>query len=470
MALYNQSSECVEILLKLWGNILPSQRLSRFVAKKTSMRWYHSLMLFRNIGYELKSYYTKGIKPEIDMAIDKTLYFVQDWDEVSTTKVHIAAAGGGGVGGGGGGVLDALLEQPWAIDELDEVGEAPIHVAVGNYNFEGLEQLIAAKADINRQTPAGYTPLMTAASYEIDTMLQKLLEHRECQKRISQGNIQGLTALHFAAKSGSLACVRLLLEAGAPASKTDEYGRTPMHYLAWVKQEHQQEIYEITKFLQDYGADIEAKDPNGITPVLWACQKGNVSVLGALVRAGASIRAIDSNRKGIVHVAALSNNLDVVHYLAEQDLGEIDPQLRGLEQNSTPLGCLRWIFDEYFRHSTTVPGQEQQQNFIKFYFDLLIHDLERHMSILRNIQEAVEGRDSIATTKLLGLLIRRNEAGFRQDLVGWYRGLKFYVSDGQWDKLKEAICEEYDETSEKAARAAIARGKTLTDPEMEEFF
>ncbi|KLP20609.1 endocytosis ankyrin repeat protein Nuc-2 [Fusarium fujikuroi] len=447
MALYNQSSECVEILLKLWGNILPSQRLSR------------------NIGYELKSYYTKGSKPEIDMAIDKTLYFVQDWDEVSTTKVHIAAAGGGG-----GGVLDALLEQPWAIDELDEVGEAPIHVAVGNNNFEGLEQLIAAKADINRQTPAGYTPLMTAASYEIDTMLQKLLEHRECQKRIGQGNIQGLTALHFAAKSGSLACVRLLLEAGAPASKTDEYGRTPMHYLAWVKQEHQQEIYEMIKFLQDYGADIEAKDPNGITPVLWACQKGNVAVLGALVRAGASIRAIDSNRKGIVHVAALSNNLDVVHYLAEQDLGEIDPQLRGVDQNSTPLGSLRWIFDEYFMHSIIVPSHEQQQDFIKFYFKLLIRNLERHMSTLRDIQEAIEDRDSGATEKLLDILIKRNEASFRQELVGWYRGLKFYVSDGQWDKLKGAICEEYDEISDKAERAAIARGKTLTDPEMEEFF
>ncbi|PNP77986.1 hypothetical protein FNYG_08712 [Fusarium nygamai] len=399
----------------------------------------------------------------MDMAIDKALSFVQDWDDVSTTKVHIAAAEGGGV-------LDALLEQPWAIDELDEYGAAPIHVAALNNNFEGLEQLMAAKADVNRQDPVGCTPLMAVAVCGNDTMMQRLLRYSECKKRISQGTVQGMTALHFATKTGSLACARLLLEAGAPASKTDNSGRTPMHYLAWVSQEYQQEIHDTIRLLQDYGADIESKDHNGITPLLWACQKGNVPVLCALVRAGASLSAIDSNRNGIVHVAAFSKDFDIVHYLAEQDLEEIDPQLRNLNQkNNTPLGSLRWTLRKYHSPSNPLPTQEQQQTFIKFYFKLLIHDLERHMLTLRNIQEAIQDRDSEATTELLDILIKRNEAGFRQELVGWYRGLKFYVPDGQWDKLKEAICEEYEEISERAERAAIARGKTLTDLEMEEF-
>ncbi|KAF5723774.1 endocytosis ankyrin repeat protein [Fusarium mundagurra] len=398
----------------------------------------------------------------MDKAIDKTLSFVQDWDDVSTTKVHIAAVRGG--------VLDALREQPWAIDELDEYGEAPINVVVGNNNFEGLEQLMAAKADVNRQTPSGFTPLMTAAANGNISMLQKLLGHSECKKRIRQCNVQGMTALHFAVESGSTACVRLLLEAGAPALKTDEYGRTPMNYLAWLTQEDQQEIHNTIRLLQLYGADIESKDHLGITPALRACQKGNVPVLCTLVRVGASLNAMDSSRSGILHMAAVSSNFDVVHYLAEQDLEGIDPQLRTLDGGNTPLGSLRWIFHEYFQHSTNVPSQEQQQTFIKFYFELLIRDLERHMSTLENIEEAMLDRDSEATTALLDILIRRNEAGFRQELVGWYRGLKLYVSDGHWDKLNEAICEEYDEISEKAKRAAIARGKTLRDPEMEEFF
>ncbi|KLO81531.1 Uncharacterized protein LW93_8242 [Fusarium fujikuroi] len=388
--------------------------------------------------------------------------FVQDWGEVSTTKVHIAAAAVG--------VLDALQEQPWAMDELNEYGQAPIHVAISENNFLGLEQLMAAKADVNRQTLSGYTPLMIAAANGNNTMIQKLLEHSECKKRISQGNAQGVTALHFAVESGSLACVSLLLEAGAPASKTDDYGRTPMANLAWVNQEHQQEIYDTLKLLQDYGADIESKDNLGSTPVLWACQRGNVPVLGALVRAGASLGAMNSNRHGIIHVAAISHNFDIVHYLAEQDLEDVDPQLRDLARGDTPLGGLTWISNKYHLPSKPRPDHRQQQNFIEFYFTLLIRDLERHMSTLRNIQQAIEDRDLGATAELLDLLIKRNEVGFRQELVGWYRGLKFYVADGWWDKLKEAVCEEYDDISGKAERAAIARGKTLTDPEIEEFF
>lgn len=419
-------------------------------------------MLARNIGYTLKSYYTDGINPRMDMAIDKSLSFVEDWDDVSTTKVHIAAAGGGGV-------LDALREQPWAIDELDEYGEAPIHVAVRRNNFEGLEQLMAAKADVNQQTSLGCTPLIIAASHKNDTMLQRLLGHSECRKRINQGNIQGLTALHFAVLSGPQACIRLLLDAGAPATKTNEHGRTPMFYLEWGNQ-YQQEAYDTIKLLQYYGADIESKDNEGLTPILWACRKGSVPLLGALGRAGASLGAIDSSRNGIIHKAALSNDFNVINYLAEQDLEEIDTQLRNLSHNDNPLGSLRWIFNEYHSPLINLPSQEQQQTFIQFYFKLLIRDLERHMSTLRNIQQAIQDKDTEATTELLDILIERNGAGFRQELVGWYRGLKFYVSDGQWDKLKEAICEEYDEISEKAERAAIARGKTLTDPEMEEFF
>ncbi|KAK2688585.1 hypothetical protein QWA68_012692 [Fusarium oxysporum] len=420
-------------------------------------------MLDREMGYRLMPYYTRDSGTAINTVINKILSFVQDWEEVSITKVHIAAAEGG--------LLDALREQPWAIDELDENGHAPIHITVEYYNLLGLEQLIAAKADINRQDVVGRTPLMMAARKGNDTMVQKLLGYFECRRLIgSKVDISGRTALHFAVESGSSACVRLLLEAGAPASKLNRYGEIPMQRLAWGKQEDQQEIYEIIELLRARGADIESKELHGWTPVLRVCRKGNVPVLGALVRAGASLCAIDSKQEGILHHTAYSLNFDIVHYLAEQDLEDIDPQLREISRGDTPLGCLTWIFNEYKLPEVTIPTEDQQKDFIKLYFDLLIRDLERHISTLRDVQEAIEDRDSGATTELLDLLIKRNKDGFRQDLVDWYRGLQSYVSDGQWDNLMEAICEEHDETVEKVKRAAVAREKTMTDPEMKEFF
>ncbi|KAH7177321.1 ankyrin repeat-containing domain protein [Fusarium sp. MPI-SDFR-AT-0072] len=392
---------------------------------------------------------------------DKALSFVQDWEEVSTTKVHTAAAEGG--------VLGALREQPWAINELNEYGKPPIHVAVMTNNFEGLEQLIAAEADINRQDYFRRAPLMRAARNGNDTIVQTLLGYSECRRLIGLKDVDGETALHFAVESGSPACVILLLEAGASASKLDIYGQTPMHRLTWANKD-EQEIDEIIELLQARGADIESKNNYGLTPTLGVCQEGNVPVLRALIRAGASIGTIDSRRRGILHLATISKNFDVVNNLAQQDLEGIDPQLRDLQYGNTPLGSLTWIFNEYQLPKVTIPTEDQQKDFIKLYFDLLIRDLERHISTLADVQEAIEDRDLGATTELLDILIKRNKAGFRQHLVDWYRGLQSYVSDNQWDYLKKAICEEYDETSEKFDRAAIARGKTLTDPEMEEFF
>ncbi|KAF4419316.1 hypothetical protein FACUT_11484 [Fusarium acutatum] len=372
-----------------------------------------------------------------------------------------------------GGVLDALREQPWAIDELNEYGEAPIHVSIGYNNFGGFEQLIAANADINRQTGFGNTPLMRASYYGRDTMVKKLLGYSECRRRIGQSTAVGQTALHFAVQSESATCVRLLLEAGASALKLNQLGETPMHRLAWGEQDGQQEIYEIIELLKAHGADIESKNRDGWTPMLWACAKGNVPVLRALVRAGGSLSAISSHRQGILHRAACSNNFDIVHCLAEQDLEDIDPQLRDLSQGETPLGSLNsliWILGKCVVPSDPMPTPDQQKSFIKLYFDLLIRDLERHMLTLRNIQEAIQDRDPKTTTELLHILVKRNEASFRQGLVDWYRGFIFYVSDGKWDHLKQAICDEYNETSEKAKRAAVAREKTMADPEMKEFF
>jgi hypothetical protein len=301
-------------------------------------------------------------------------------------------------------------------------------------------------------------------------MVKKLLGYSESRRCIGQSTAVGQTALHFAVQSGSATCVRLLLEGGASALKLNQLGETPMHRLAWGRQDDQQEIDEIIELLQAHGADIESKNRDGWTPMFWACAKGNVPVLKALVRAGGSLSAISSHRQGILHRAACSNNFDVVHCLAEQDLEDIDPQLRDLSQGETPLGSLTWIFGKYVVPSDPIPTPDQQKDFIKLYFDLLIRGLERHMLTLQNIQEAIEDRDPKTTTELLHTLIKRNEASFRQNLVDWYRGFIFYVSDGQWDHLKQAICDEYDETSEKAKKAAVARGKTMADPEMKEFF
>lgn len=79
-------------------------------------------------------------------------------------------------------------------------------------------------------------------------------------------------------------------------------------------------------------------------------------------------------------------------------------------------------------------------------------------------------KDAVEATAMLDVLIKKNETSFRHDHAGWHRGLQVYAKDSKWDPLVEAINVEYDETSEKLHRAHIAKGKTIGEPEMREFF
>jgi ankyrin repeat protein len=390
--------------------------------------------------------------------------FVNDWDDAGLTQVHIAATKGD--------MLLALREQPWAIDQFDENGRPPIHLAVLSNNFEGLEQLIQAGADVNQQNFRNFTPLMASAMEGHWMMVQELLEHSECRRWIDSCSYDGMTALHYAIEELSCECVWLLLDAGASASKITSNHETCLHLLADSCNPSPQAALDIFNLLRTRGLNLEARDREGKTPILAVVWRGNDAVFNALTSVGASLDVIDSERRNILWFAACSQDYRIIDHLAKQNLENINPQLSRLDSGITALGCLSVYLTELYpmafepRH----PSPDQQQTFIALYFNLLVRDLKRLMSTLEEVCSAAAERDAVAATALLDVLIKKNENSFRHDHAGWYRGLQVYVKDDKWDPLVEAINEEYDETSEKLRRAHIAKGKTFGEPEMREFF
>ncbi|KAH7246467.1 ankyrin repeat-containing domain protein [Fusarium tricinctum] len=444
LAVICDSPESIEILLKLWENIPPCQGLPR------------------QTGHYIKKYGSQS-GSRLKIAIGKVMEFVNDWDDVGLTQLHIAAAKGD--------VLPALREEPWVIEQFDETGRSPIHFAVANNNFNGLEQLIQAEADINQRDVFGYTPLMISAFGEHELMVQKLLEYKECRRLIDKVDDIGETALHHAIRRSWPKCVWLLLDAGASTSKLTSNHKTCLHILASSYDSSPQAAVEIFHHLRTQGSNLEARDRHGSTPILTAILSGNVTVFNTLTSAGASLNVSNSNRQNIFWLAACSRDYRIIDHLAKQNLEDIDPRLLDVEFGTTALGSLYWfLVDPYPIPIDGRPNPGQQQAFIRLYFKLLIRDLKCLMSILKEVCSAAAEKDAGATIALLDILIKKNENSFRHDHAGWYSGLQVYVKDGKWDPLAEAISEEYDETSEKLWRAHIARGKTIEEPEMREFF
>ena len=79
----------------------------------------------------------------------------------------------------------------------------------------------------------------------------------------------GLSPLHYAAKRGDMACVRVLIKHGAQVNARAPDGRTPLHYAAAYSNR------DICLELLSYWADVNAVDNYGCTPAVLAEQARN---------------------------------------------------------------------------------------------------------------------------------------------------------------------------------------------------
>ena len=125
-------------------------------------------------------------------------------------------------------VVDYLLDNNLAnIEDKDEKGQTVLHIAA-IYNNEKIDNLIVKGADLNASDNSGYTPLIVAAqaySYGMTDVVKSLLNHNP---DLEAKDLDGMTALHWAAKQGLPDVVVLLVEMKANSEAIDNNGKTPL--------------------------------------------------------------------------------------------------------------------------------------------------------------------------------------------------------------------------------------------------
>jgi ankyrin repeat protein len=186
------------------------------------------------------------------------------------------------------------------VDTLD----GKLFRAIDNDDIVSVQHLLLDGANIEARETNDTTPLMEAAEHGSVPLISLLLENGA---NPTTGDKQGDTALIYAARGGRVRVVNLLVrladakdknralfeavEGGPVVIKTDD---APAPNRLQTRPAEVQESWTATiETLLDNGADIEARNQDGSTPLDWAATFAQTDVLKLLIQRGAKTNVAD---------------------------------------------------------------------------------------------------------------------------------------------------------------------------------
>jgi ankyrin repeat protein len=167
-------------------------------------------------------------------------------------------------------------------------------------NLPEVSRLLSVGADVNTKNNYGNKPLHWACSRGHVQVFKELVEHGADTEA---KNSNGWTPLHWASGGGHLAVVIELLSPGDEIHTNDSNGATTSI---------------LGKRKSRAGANTEAKDRFGDTPLHFASIFGRLPVVKALLSGGANILAAINNGRLPVHEAVRKRKSAVAKYLLQQ--------------------------------------------------------------------------------------------------------------------------------------------------------
>ena len=235
-------------------------------------------------------------------------------------------------------IVRTFLQLRAAVDAKTPSGKTSLHLAAQAGHIAVVELLIDKAADINSRDSIGLTPLMEAASRGHSAMVQLLLDRGADIDAAPRQRTSASTAIALALQNSYMSIAKMLLERGANVdARYDQFGGTLLHLVF-----QDPRVWKI-HLLLDNGADLEAEDIAGRTPLFVSVRRGpfDPKAVQALLERGANLEARDNYGHTALVEAARSGRLEAVQFLLE----------RGADPHALPSAVTienDWVYEEDF--------------------------------------------------------------------------------------------------------------------------
>ncbi|KAL3853732.1 hypothetical protein ACJMK2_017249, partial [Sinanodonta woodiana] len=215
-----------------------------------------------------------------------------------------------------------LIEMyPFLITQTDNKGTTAVHYAATGGNLQILMALLEKGLDITAQNNYGENVLHFSATTNHVLMIKYLLE--SCTDLLKHTTKIGRTPLHYAASQGDVSLIEALMQAGSDINARDNEGSNVLHLAALNKN-----VSTVDYLLKTY-PHLAQDIMNDEHDVLHLCARGgSISVMELLLQEGLDIKARSRCGNTVLHVAALSKQLEMVNYLIKKY-----PQLIHMTEN-----------------------------------------------------------------------------------------------------------------------------------------
>lgn len=209
------------------------------------------------------------------------------------------------------GFHDLLI--PLLHKRASEHSPSPLHWSVANGFTNNIAPLIAAGCCVDEIDHANRTPLMNAVSYNYLDIARALLDSG-ARTDVHSGRFgDDGTALHIAARDGSVDMVALLLDGGADVNAREACGATPLHWAVSVENMGRESVVEL---LLDRGAEIDTpRKQDGETALKMAINKGDMRMFEILLERGAGIEVRGRLNETPLMTAAAHGMMNMVRIL-----------------------------------------------------------------------------------------------------------------------------------------------------------